>query len=133
MAEYTKKNLKADVSNAAERFGMADDLEIRFGSNDLGLEKLAFSYQRFEPGVRLPFGHKHKQQEEVYVVTAGSGRMKIEDEVIEIEQWDAVRVPADAMRGFEGGDDGLELLAIGAPKVGDPREDAEPVPGWWSD
>jgi mannose-6-phosphate isomerase-like protein (cupin superfamily) len=133
MADYTKKNLKRDVSDAAERFGLADKLEVRFGSSDLELEKLAFSYQRFGPGVRLPFGHKHNEQEEVYVVTEGSGRMKIEDEVIEIEQWDAIRVPAEMMRGFEGGDDGLELLAIGAPRSGDPREDAEPVPGWWSD
>ena len=133
MAGYTKKNLKADIADSAERWELAPNVEARFGSGDLGLEKLAFSYQRYGPGFRLPFGHKHKEQEEVYVVTAGSGRMKLEDEIIEIEQWDAIRVPADVMRGVEGGDDGLELLAIGAPKSGDPREDAEPVPGWWSD
>lgn len=133
MPDYTKKNLKTDVGDAGERFGMAPDLEVRFGSDDLELERLAFSYQRFASGLRFPFGHKHKTQEEVYVVVAGSGRMKLEDEIVEIEQWDAIRVPAEVMRGIEAGDDGLELLAIGAPRAGAPREDAEPVPGWWSD
>jgi uncharacterized cupin superfamily protein len=133
MPDYTKKNLKAHVTDSAEEFGLGDNLEARFGSDDLDLEKVAFSYQRYEPNFRLPFGHKHKQQEEVYVVIAGSGRMKLDDEVIDIEQWDAIRIPADVMRGVESGEDGLELLAIGGPKVGDARADGEPVPGWWSD
>jgi mannose-6-phosphate isomerase-like protein (cupin superfamily) len=133
MAGYTKKNLKGDVSDVAEKHGLAPNLEARFGSGDLGLEKLAFSYQRLAPNFRQPFGHQHEEQEEVYVFISGSGRMKVDDEVIEIEQWDAVRVPPEAMRGVEAGEDGLELLAIGAPHVGDPSADAEPVPGWWSD
>ena len=133
MADYTKKNLKQDVGDSAEQFGMADNLEARFGSDDLGLEKVAFSYQRFEPNFRLPFGHRQKQQEEVYVVLDGAGRMKLEDEVIEIAQWDAIRVPPETTRGFESGDEGMTILAIGAPKVGDARADGEPIPGWWSD
>lgn len=133
MADFTKKNLKGDVGDSAEEFGLGDNLEARFGSDDLGLKKVAFSYQRFEPNFRLPFGHKHKQQEEVYVVIEGSGRIKLDDEVVELEQWDAIRVPNEVMRGFESGSDGMALLAIGAPKVGDARADGEPVPGWWSD
>src|SRR5687767_11331554 len=103
MAEYTKKNLKADVTDVAEKGGLAPNLEARFGSADLDLEKLAFSYQRLAPNFRQPFGHQHEQQEEVYVFVSGSGRMKLDDEVIEVEQWDAVRVSPEVMRGLEAG------------------------------
>jgi mannose-6-phosphate isomerase-like protein (cupin superfamily) len=97
----------------------------------LGLEHSGLSYLRIAPGFRLPFGHKHKNQEEVYVLVSGSARMKIEDEVKELKQWDAVRVHKDTMRTFEGGDEGAEFLVVGAPNTG--PGDAEMVQGWWSD
>ena len=132
MGDYTKVNLKEDVDDSAQQFGMAPNLEARFANRELGLEKLGMSYQRFEPGYRLPFGHKHKQQEEVYVIVSGSARVKLDDEIVEVGQWDALRVPPETMRGFEAGPDGVELLAFGAPFSGSPREDGLPEPGWWS-
>ena len=97
----------------------------------LEMENAGISYQRIAPNFRVPFGHKHKNQEEVYVVLSGSLRMKVEDEVHDLKQWDAVRVHKDTMRGFEGGPEGAEILAIGAPNTG--PGDAEMVQGWWSD
>ena len=92
----------------------------------LGLEQSALSYQHIPPGYRFPYGHTHMKQEEVYVVVRGSGRMKVDDEIVELEEWDAVRVPPGSWRGYEAGPDGLELLVLGAPNLGDdPRGDVE--------
>ena len=75
----------------------------------------------------MPFGHKHAQQEEVYVVVGGSGRVKVEDDIHDVAQWDAVRVGPDTMRNFEAGPDGLELIAFGGPSNG--NMDADMVRG----
>jgi mannose-6-phosphate isomerase-like protein (cupin superfamily) len=130
---YTKVNLKGDVQDSAESFGFAPDMEARFASKDLELEQSGVGYERLAPNFRVPFGHSHKGQEELYVVISGSGRVKINDEIVDYEQWDAIRVPAGVMRCFEAGADGAEILAFGAPKVDDPRADADMQPGWWSD
>jgi mannose-6-phosphate isomerase-like protein (cupin superfamily) len=129
---HTIVNLK-DVEDMAPKGGLAPDLEARFAGGQLGLEKSGLSYQRLAPNFRMPFGHKHKQQEEVYVVLRGSGRMKLDDEVVEVKELDVVRIPSDTMRGFEAGPDGAEFLAFGAPHTGPPSEDVEMQPGWWSD
>lgn len=128
MSDYTLTNLK-DLENAAEGFGLGEHLEARFARNAMGLEQFGFSYQRMEPNFRQPFGHRHAGQEEVYLVLGGSGRAKIEDEIVGLKQWDALRVPADVTRAFESGDDGLELLAIG----GTPSGDADIIQSWWAD
>lgn len=132
MAEYTKVNL-TEVENLAPKFGMGEGLEARFATADLEVEKSGLSYQKLGPGFRMPFGHKHKQQEELYVIVSGGGRVKIEDEIIDVARWDAVRIPGDEMRAFEAGSEGLEFLAFGAPNTGPPSEDAEMQPGWWTD
>jgi mannose-6-phosphate isomerase-like protein (cupin superfamily) len=97
----------------------------------LELEHSGISYQRLAPNFRVPFGHKHKTQEEVYVVVSGSVRVKLEDEIVELKQWDAVRVPKETTRGFEAGPDGVEIVAIGAPNTG--PGDAEVEQNWWGD
>ena len=127
MADYTLLNLKDDVENAAERFGLAPDLEARFARSALGLAGGGFSYQRLAPDFVSPMGHRHRAQEEVYVVLSGSGRVKLEDEVRELRQWDALRVPGPTARGFAAGPDGLELLAIGFGEGGD----AEMLENFW--
>jgi mannose-6-phosphate isomerase-like protein (cupin superfamily) len=131
MAGFTKVNLKDDVDDQAPNFGLSPDLEARMARVPLEMENAGMSYQRIAPNFRVPFGHKHKNQEEVYVVLSGSLRMKIEDDVHDLRQWDAVRVHKDTMRGFEGGPEGAEVIAIGAPNTG--PGDAEMVQGWWSD
>jgi quercetin dioxygenase-like cupin family protein len=129
MADYTIQNLK-DVEDQAPKFGMSPNLEARFARVPLEAELIGITYQRIAPNFRLPWGHKHKTQEEVFVVVNGSARVNLDGDVHELKPWDAVRVHKDTMRGFEAGPDGVELIAVGAP--GGPG-DAETVEGWWSD
>ena len=131
MAGYTKVNLKDDVDDQAPNFGLSPQLETRMARVPLEMENAGVSYIRIAPGFRIPFGHKHKNQEEVYVLVSGNARIKIEDEVRELRQWDAVRLHRDTVRGFEAGDQGAEFLAIGAPNTG--PGDAEVIDDWWSD
>jgi mannose-6-phosphate isomerase-like protein (cupin superfamily) len=132
MAEYTQVNLK-DVEDSATRFGYAPNMEARFAASALALDNSAISYQRLAPHFRQPFGHKHDRQEELYVIVGGAGRVKLDDEIVEVGRWDAVRVPPETTRCFEAGPDGIEFLAFGAPNTGPPEEDAQPLPGWWAD
>jgi mannose-6-phosphate isomerase-like protein (cupin superfamily) len=119
MTDYTHKNLKDDVEDSAEKFGLAPNLEARFGRSVLDMQGGGMSYQRMAPNFRGPFGHRHTTQEEVYVIIAGSGRIKLEDEIRELRQWDVVRVKPTVARGFESGPDGLELIAIGFGEGGE--------------
>ena len=132
MSNHTVVNLK-EVENQAEKFGFAPDLEARFAAGDLGLEKTGLSYQALAPNLRMPFGHRHREQEEIYVVLTGTGRMNVDGEVLEIRALDAVRVAPDAARSFEAGPEGLAFVAFGAPRTA--REsaaaDTEQLPGWW--
>ena len=130
MAGYTIKNLK-EIEDQAPKFGYAPKLEARFARDALGCEQLGLSYQRLAPNERSPFGHKHREQEEVYVVLGGSGRVKLDDEVLDVVPLDAVRVARETARAFEAGPDGLELLAVGAPNTG--PGDVELLQGWWTD
>ena len=130
MGGYTKTNLKQDVEDQAPNFGMPAELEARFARSAIGGETLGLSYMKLAPGFRVPFGHKHEAQEEVYVVLRGSARIKVEDEIVELGELDAIRFDTDTMRGVEAGPDGVEYLAFGAGT--DPR-DAEVVPDWWSE
>ncbi len=129
MSEYTHLNLK-DVEDQAPKFGLSPDMEFRMARVPLEMEHAGVSYLRVAPNYRIPFGHNHKNQEEVYLVVSGAGRVKVGDEVRDLKQWDAVRVHKDTMRAFEAGADGLELIAIGAPNTG--PGDAEMAQGWWA-
>jgi mannose-6-phosphate isomerase-like protein (cupin superfamily) len=123
---YTMKNIK-EIDDSAVESGLAPKMEARFGRKPLHAEKSGFSYQRFAPGFRQPFGHRHKDQEETYVVVGGSGRVKVEDDVVELHQWDALRVPPETPRAFEGGPEGIELVVFGAGKAGD----ADMIEDFW--
>jgi len=129
VARYTKKNLR-DVENQAPNFGMPSEFEARFARTALGGETFGLSLMKLAPGFRIPFGHKHAGQEEVYVVVRGSARIRVEDEVVEVAEWDAIRFEKNTMRAVEAGPEGVEYLAFGA---GDDPRDAEMVPNWWSD
>jgi mannose-6-phosphate isomerase-like protein (cupin superfamily) len=131
MAGYTKLNLKDEVEDQAPNFGLEGKIEARMARVPLELEQQGVSYQRIAPNFRVPFGHRHKTQEEVYVVLSGSLRVKLEDDVVELGPFDALRVHKDTTRGFEGGPEGAELLAVGAPHTG--PGDADVENGWWSD
>src|SRR4051795_5598841 len=128
MAGFTVKNLQ-DVDNSAPPG--ADGLEARFGRKHLDSEHLGVSYFRYAPGFRSPVGHRHREQEEAYVVVDGSGRIRVDDDVVELRRWDVVRVAPQSVRGFEAGPEGLVIIAVGSdrPEGGD----GEMVRDWWTD
>ena len=130
MSDYTHLNLK-DVEDQAPKFDMSPELEFRMARVGLGLENSGISFLRMAPGFRQPFGHKHKQQEEIYVLVNGTARMKVEDEVRDLQPWDAIRVHKDTMRCLEAGDDGAEFIVVGAPSTR--PGDGDTVQGWWSE
>ena len=128
MSDYTIINLKEIDDSAGDR---APDLEARFGRKYLDSEHLGVSYFRYAPGYRSGTGHSHREQEEAYVVINGSGRVKLNDDIVELRRWDVVRVAPATVRAFEGGPDGLEVLAIGSDRPAD--GDGVPVRDWWTD
>jgi uncharacterized cupin superfamily protein len=115
---YTVKNLK-QVEDGAVKFGLAPALEARFAREDLGCEQVGLSYQRVAPGERHPVFHRHAEDEEVYVVTSGSGIVSLDGHDVPIGPWDAVRVAPVTARTFTAGPDGLEFLAFGTHRPGD--------------
>jgi uncharacterized cupin superfamily protein len=118
-----------ELPDFAERAGYSETQEARFARQDLGTEALGVSLQRVKPGKRHAFGHRHKADEEIYVVVAGGGRVKLDDEVLDVGLFDAIRVAPEVGRAFEAGPDGLELLAFGTHHEDDP----EVLPEFWSD
>ena len=134
MAGFTKRNLRTEVDDQARAFGFSPDLEFRVARDALETTESAVSFMRLAEGFRLPFGHHHELQEEVYVIVRGTAKLKLDDEILELREWDAVRVAPGTWRGYEAGPEGLELLVIGAPNLGeDPREDVEGRRDWWAD
>jgi mannose-6-phosphate isomerase-like protein (cupin superfamily) len=130
MASYTKKNLKSEVENQAPKFQMPSEMDARFARSPLGGETLGLSLMKLDPNFRIPFGHKHEGQEEVYVVIRGSGRIKVDDDIVEVAELDAIRFDKNTMRNVEAGPEGIEYLAFSAGE--DPR-DAEMAQRWWQD
>jgi mannose-6-phosphate isomerase-like protein (cupin superfamily) len=117
-----------EVEDSAPKFGFAEIQEARFANGALEAERTGVSLHRLKPGKRQAFGHRHDEAEEVYVVLSGSGRVKLGDEIVELEPLDAVRVEPGLIRAFEAGEEGLLYLAFGQQHEGD----GEVVPGWWS-
>jgi mannose-6-phosphate isomerase-like protein (cupin superfamily) len=128
MAGYTKVNLKQDVKDMAPEHGM-EGIESRFARTNLELANSGLSYFRLDPGYRAPFGHTHSEQEEIYVIVSGSGRVAVGDEIVDVGQWEAVRIAPGELHGMEAGADGAEILAFGAPNT--ENKDADMQPGWW--
>lgn len=112
MADWTMKNF-GDLRDVSP-----EDVQIqwRFAREALGSPELGVSRFTYEPGARMPWGHRHREQEEAYVVVAGTGRAKLDDEVLELSTWDVLRVAPSVIRSFEAGPDGLDIICIGGRK-----------------
>jgi mannose-6-phosphate isomerase-like protein (cupin superfamily) len=128
MSDFSLVNLR-EVEDMAPRFGFAPDMQARYARTPLGLRNSGLSLFRLAPSYRVPFGHRHREQEEVYVVVSGTASVRIDDEVVELGPWDAIRVPPGTTRGMEAGDDGAEILAFGAPNTD--NRDVEMVEDFW--
>lgn len=129
MAGYTRINIK-DLENMAAKYGRKG-YEARFAGKPLELKESGMGYQKLDPNHRMGFGHKHEVQEEVFVVISGNGKFKLDDEVIDVKAWDAIRIPKDTMRCYVAGAKGMELLIFGAPFT--KKNDAQLEQGWWED
>jgi mannose-6-phosphate isomerase-like protein (cupin superfamily) len=116
-----------DVEDAAPGQGFGERWEARVARQDLGAERTGLTHFRLRPGRRSPFSHRHREAEEVYVVLAGAGLVKLGDEVRPVRPLDAIRIGPSVPRAFEAGPDGLELIACG-PHF---EADGEPVDDDW--
>lgn len=128
MSGFTIKNFEAIDNAMREPQGGVD---ARFARKHLDSEHLGVTRLRYEPGKRFPFGHSHREQEEVYIVLSGSARMRLDDDIIDVGPWDVIRVAAGVTRGFQAGPEGFELIAVGSdrPEGGD----GVMTPDWWTD
>ncbi len=128
MAGWTKTNLR-DVKDVAEDAGLAP--ASRPASH-------ARTWPRSGSGSASSGSHPARanrsaigttEDEEIYVVVSGAGRVKLDDEFVALAQWDAIRVAPETMRCFEAGPEGLEYVGFGTHT----ENDTAPVPGWWAD
>jgi mannose-6-phosphate isomerase-like protein (cupin superfamily) len=125
---YTLKRI-TDVEDSAPKFGFQGVQEARFANDELGAERTGVSHHRLRAHQRQPFAHRHEQAEEIYLVLAGSGRVKLGEDIVELRPLDAIRVAPAVTRAFEAGPEGLEILAFGARHDGD----GEIIQGWWTE
>jgi mannose-6-phosphate isomerase-like protein (cupin superfamily) len=128
MANYTIKKI-TEVEDSAPKFGLDSVGEARFAKDELDAQATGVTYLSLKPGKRQTFGHRHDTAEEIYVVLAGSGRIKLDQDIKDIAERDAIRVAPSVVRAFEAGEEGLEVLAVGARHDGD----GELLQDWWSD
>jgi mannose-6-phosphate isomerase-like protein (cupin superfamily) len=113
MSQFSTVNLLEVEDSVGDR---VPGLEGRFGRKHMDSRDLGVSLFRYAPNLRSPMAHSHREQEEAYVIAAGSGRLLLDDEVLELRQWDLVRVAPEVVRAFESGPDGLDVIAVGGPK-----------------
>ena len=125
MSAWTKTNF-GDLPDVSPE---GVDIDWRFARKAMGSPELGVSRFTYEPGAKMPWGHKHHMQEEAYVVVGGSGRAKLDDEIIEISAWDVIRVAPSVVRSFEAGPNGLDVICIGGRKA--EGVDGQPVEGFW--
>ncbi|HLM26906.1 MAG TPA: cupin domain-containing protein [Thermoleophilaceae bacterium] len=116
-----------DSEDLAAKYGYGDIQEARFPRKELGAESTGLGYIALRPGKRQPFAHRHEAAEEIYVILSGDGRLKLDDEILEVGPMDAVRVAPEVTRAFEAGEEGLEILVFGPRHAGD----AETVQDFW--
>jgi quercetin dioxygenase-like cupin family protein len=123
MPDWTKTNFK----RLRDRSPRGSPMQWKLARSAMRSPELGVSRFTYEPGARMPFGHRHREQEEAYVVIGGSGRAKLDEEVVGLEPWDVLRVAPAVVRSFEAGPDGLDLICIGGrkPKGGDTERFAD--------
>jgi mannose-6-phosphate isomerase-like protein (cupin superfamily) len=123
---YSLVNL-VEVEDVAPVNGFADRWQARVARTALGAQQTGVTHFRLLAGKRSPFAHRHAAAEEIYVILGGTGRMTLDDEIIDIQPLDAIRVEPEVARAFEAGSNGLDLLVFGPHHPGD----GEPVDDPW--
>ena len=128
MSNWTILNL-LDVDDSAA--GRLDGLEARMSRKQMESRDVGVGLFRYGPNVRNPMSHTHREQEEAYVVVSGSGRIRLDDEIHDVKQWDVVRVAPEVLRAFEAGPDGMDVVAVGGPRPEDGDGEISDAP--WPD
>jgi quercetin dioxygenase-like cupin family protein len=116
MSRFATVNLLEVENSVGDR---VPGVDARFGRKHIDSRDLGVSLFRYAPNVRSPFAHSHREQEEAYLVVAGSGNVLLDGEVHPLRQWDLMRVAPEVVRAFEAGSDGLDLVAVGGPRPAD--------------
>jgi uncharacterized cupin superfamily protein len=124
--DYTIRNLR-ETEDSAPKFGLDDVGEAHFPREELGADTIGLAYQVLRPGRRSAFGHRHENAEEIYVILAGGGRMRLDEDSVEVAPLDAIRVAPRVTRAFEAGPQGLSVLVFGPRHAGD----GEMLPDFW--
>ena len=125
---YTIRNLR-ETEDSAPKFGFGERGEAHFPREELDAESTGLAYHVLKPGKRQAFGHRHEQAEELCVVLSGAGRVRLDDEVLQIGPLDAIRISPEVTRAFEAGTEGLSLLVFGPRHAGD----GELISDFWTD
>ena len=128
MAGWTKQNL-TEVKDMAPEFGFSEIGEAHFARTALNAERTGLAYHVLKPGKRQGFGHSHDDAEELHVILSGSGKLRLDDEVLDVGPLDAIRVAPNVMRKFEAGDEGLAYVVFG-PHV---EKDGNMDPDFWTE
>jgi mannose-6-phosphate isomerase-like protein (cupin superfamily) len=106
--------------------------EMRFLTGALGAEQAALSWRRMPPdtGGRGSYGHRHRTQEELYLVVEGTLTFKVGDDVFEAPAGTAVRVAPTTVRSVHNDSDADVVLVIVSVKASADNE-VETVDGFW--
>jgi mannose-6-phosphate isomerase-like protein (cupin superfamily) len=129
MADYSMRHLEEIPDVLGDYPG-----EMRMtAASDLGNEQVSFTWRRMPAGTggKGSYGHRHKTQEEIYFVAAGTLQFKLEDEVLDVQAGTIVRIAPAVVRSVwnEGPED--VVLIMCSTKSDDPEGDHETVADFW--
>ena len=129
MSDYTVRRLEEVTDVLGDYPG-----EMRMMTEALGAEQVAFTYRRMpqHTGGKGSYGHRHKEQEEIYFVASGKLQFKLDDEVVELERGSAVRVAPETWRSVWNDEpEDAELIIVSKRVEGGSAEDAEYQENFW--
>ena len=123
-----------EVGEAPDAFEGKYPGEMRFLAGPLATEQVALTYRRMPPesGGKGSYGHRHKTQEEIYLVLSGRLEFKFGDDVVELGPLTAVRVAPHTARSIWNAGPDEAVLMIVSIRSEDPKGDVELVEDFWS-
>ena len=129
MPGYTVRRLD-EVNNIFEGSYPGEMRMITYG---IDAEQVALTYRRMpqHTGGKGSYGHRHKTQEELYMVLTGKLQFKLDDDLLELEGGTTVRVAPEVARSVWNDEPEDAELIIVSIKIENPQDDSEQVPDFW--